>query len=238
MDVDVAVAGARLYDGDGGALHAGADEGGTAARDEHVHEPVCGDELLGLGVTGIVLDVLERVCGQAGLHQGGPARRHEGEAGLLRSGAALEDAGVARAQAEAEGVCRDIGTGLIDEGDHAQRHGHALDAKPVVERRAVEDAAERVRLAGDLLERRGDAEEPIVVEREAVHQGLLHARGTRALEVAGVCGEDGALVGADPRGGGEKGALALRARGAGELGRDGTGERGLGASLGHGGLPS
>ncbi len=81
MHVDVAVSGAGLYDGNARALHAGANQRRAASRDEHVHEARRVQQLRGLRVLGVVVNVLERVGGKAGLLEGRAAGGREGQAG-------------------------------------------------------------------------------------------------------------------------------------------------------------
>ena len=233
MDVDVTVAGAGLDDGDLSALDAGPDERRAAARDEDVHEPRGAEELGGLGVVGVVVDVLERVDGEAGVGEGRAARLDEGKAGLAGRRPALEDAGVPRAEAEAERVGRDVGTRLVDHRHDAERHAYALDAQPVLQGRTAEHAAERVVLARDLVERVGDLVDAALVEHEAVLERLAHACGPRAPEVERVGGDDVVRCGTDALGGAAQRELAHGPGGSREHRRGGSGEKRLVPGLGH-----
>ena len=65
IHIHMAVAGARLYDGDGAVLHHGLYESCPSPGDEHVNIPVQAHQLPG-GIPAGILNHLDRVLGQAG----------------------------------------------------------------------------------------------------------------------------------------------------------------------------
>ena len=174
------------------------DERGPPAWNEHVHEAVGAQERGGLGVGRVVGDVLRRVCGQAGLGECVTAAVDDRLAGVLRGRAPLEHAGVAGAQAEREGVGRDVGARLVDDGDHPERDAELLDAHARGERATPRDAADRVVLPGDLAQRRGYRAQAGPVEEQAVLERRGHPGRAGAPEVGGVGGADGLRARARP----------------------------------------
>ena len=54
IHIDVADAGAGLNAGDGGILHTGADQTGTAPGDQQIHQAVRRHQFVGAGVAGIL----------------------------------------------------------------------------------------------------------------------------------------------------------------------------------------
>ena len=166
------------------------DEVGAATRDEDVDEACCAQQLRGLGVGLVVAHVLDGIRRKPRPGNGGAAELGYGLARGGRRGASLEDAGVARAQAEGERVGRDVRAGLEDDGHRAERHRDLLDGEAVVEDVPGEDAAERVGLAGDLVHGVGDGCDALGGEGQTVLEGKAHAVPAGSLEVLPVGGHD------------------------------------------------
>ena len=103
-----------------------------------------------------------------------------------RHAAAAQDAGVARLQADARGVGGDVGTGLVDDGDHAERHAHARKLDAVVEHALLLHLAQRIGKRHEVLERRGHRLDAPLVEHQAVEQAFLGACLARGVHVAPV----------------------------------------------------
>ena len=89
-----------------------------------------------------------------------------------------------------DGVGGDVGTGLVDDADHAERHPHLTKLEPVGKGVAADDLAHRVAEAGDVAEPVGHARDPRAVEAQPVDDRLGRAGGAGPLDVAGVGRED------------------------------------------------
>ncbi len=116
VDVDVADPDAGLDDRDGRLAHDGLDEVGTAARDDEIDAAARCHQ----GSRGVVpaLDKVGHRIGRESLRRKGVAQGLDDRlVGLARRGPAAENDGVARLQAEARGVDRDVGARLVDHAD-------------------------------------------------------------------------------------------------------------------------
>ena len=120
---------------------------------------------------GIIVDVLNGVCGQSCLDERVFAAASEGDAGLACRTATLEHACVAGADAERKGIGGDVRPCLVDHGNDAHGHRHALHAYTGVEGAAPAHASKRVILPGDLLEGGGNGLEAGGIEHEPVKKG-------------------------------------------------------------------
>ena len=218
MHVDVAVAGAGLDGGDLRVLHAGADEPGAAARDEDVDEADGPEELGGARVPGVVGHIRNRRGGKARADAGLAAQRGYGEAGVVGRAAALEQARIARAKAQREGVGGHVRARLVDHGDDAEGYRHLLDAQAVRVHVAADDAPERVRLRRDLIHGGGDRANAPLVEHEPIEEPIAHARLAGPRHIAGVGDDDVARAVAQQPGGSADGSRARLRGGGGDVG--------------------
>src|SRR5205823_1553725 len=102
------------------------DETFTAARDDEIDEAV---ELQQVADGGPVRrgDELHRVLGQSLRRQRLLEDAVQGGVRVESFFAAAEDDGVAALDAQAGGIDRDVGTGFVDEEDHAERDAHLQD---------------------------------------------------------------------------------------------------------------
>ena len=82
-----------------------------------------------------------------------------GVAGPRARGAAQQHR-VAGLQADAGGVGGDVGPGLVDDPDHAERHPHLAELEPVGQRAAADHLADRVGQAGDVAQPLGHRRRP------------------------------------------------------------------------------
>ena len=171
-----------------------ADQALAAARNEQIEDVV---ELHHLHhrLAAEVLHQRHGVLVHAGVAQGLAQAGGDGGVGAHRFLAAAQDHAVAGLQAQRRGVGGDVGTRLVDHADHTQRHAHALDLEALVGGVALGDLADRVRQAGDVAQRVGDAGQALLVQRQAVEHGLADALLARGLHVLGVGGQDGLGLG-------------------------------------------
>ena len=80
--------------------------------------------------------------------------QHGDDRGVARAGAraAAQEHRVAGLQADAGRVGGDVGPGLVDHPDDAERHPHLAQLEPVGERAAADHLADRVGQAGDVAQ--------------------------------------------------------------------------------------
>ena len=127
-----------------------------------------------------------------------------------RAGRAAQERGVARLQADAGGVARDVRAVLVDDRDHAERHPDALDLETVRALPPVEDLADRVGQRGDVAQPVGHRLDAGLGEPQAVEWTGLHPGGGGGLDVECVRGEDLAAAVDEQVGGGEECRVLLR----------------------------
>ncbi len=189
VDVDVAVARRRVDHRDGRDALERVLQALAAARDDEVDDAVLGRELRELLATAAGNED-DRALGDAGAlgGVGGDGREHG--VGVRRRRRAAQHDRVARLQAQRRGVDRDVGPGLVDDRDHAERHAHLADVEAVGQPEAVDDLADRVGERGDRAHPRGDPGDARLVEREAVEERRRQPALAPGLHVARVGLED------------------------------------------------
>jgi hypothetical protein len=185
VDVHVAVAVAVDHVRHGGVLEHGGDEARTPSGDQDVDQPPQLHELDGRLPAG-VLHHDEGVLGQAGLGQGLTEDGGDGDVGADGGRRAPQERGVARLEAQAEGVARDVGPVLVDDGHHAQRHPDLLDAEAVRSHPAVDHRADGIGQGGHGAQAGGHAVDAGGAETEPVDHGAGDAGGLGGGHVLGV----------------------------------------------------
>ena len=182
----------------------------AAARDDDVHVVLHGDQLAHCRTVGD-LDHLHRRLGQPGSGQALAHACGDRLVGTDRLGAAAQDRGIPRLQAQARGVRGDVGAGFIDDGHHAERHTHAADLNAGGPVSQVGDLPHRIAQLGDLAQAFRHRGYALGREREPVDHRRLGALGTRCLQVLPVGLQQARAVALD--GGGhaqERGVLGPR----------------------------
>ena len=109
--------------------------------------------------------------------------------GAAGAGGAAQQHGVAALEADAGGVGGDVGAGLVDDPDHAERHPHLAQLEAVGERRAADHLAHRVGQRGHVAQPVGHRGDPAGVEAQPVDERLGGAGLAGGLHVRGVGGE-------------------------------------------------
>ena len=198
---------ARGDAGNGGGAQAGVDEPRAAPGDQQVNIAVRGHQSLGAGAGGILHQVhggfRDALPGQPlpkSLHNGVCAAE-----GLL---AAPEDADIAAFQGQRRGVAGDVGTAFIDDGDDPHGDGHLADVQTVGPGVLLQDFPHRVGQSGHLPDAPGHGRDPVGGQAEPVQ----HHRGDgagRRLQIPGVGGEDGLLMGGEGLRHGKQGVVLL-----------------------------
>ena len=140
--------------------------------------------------------------------------------GLL---AAAQDGGVARLEAQGGSVGGDVGAGLVDDADDAQRHAHLADGDAGRTALEISHLADRVGQRGDLLEADGHRLDALGGQREAVDHRRLEAVGAGLGEVAGVGVQELRGAGTDLGGHREEGLVFCVGRGGGHAARGAAG---------------
>ena len=110
----------------------------------------------------------------------------DSDAGALCHGAAAKDAGVTGANADTGGICRHVGTSLVDHGDKTQRHAYLLQVKAAIDRAMLKHATHRVGKLGEFLEAGSHALDTLVRKLEAIEQAGARARLGSSVHVESV----------------------------------------------------
>ena len=186
---------ARGDAGNGGGAQTGVDEPRAPPGDQQVNIAVRGHQGCGAGAGGVLHQVhggfRDALPGQSlpkSLHNGVCAAE-----GLL---AAPEDADVAAFQGQGGGVAGDVGTAFINDGNDPHGDGHLADVQTVGPGVLLQDFSHRVREGGHLPDAPCHGGDPVGGQTEPVQ----HHRGDgacRGLQIPGVGGEDGLLVGGE-----------------------------------------
>ena len=205
------------------------DQGFAAARDDEVDLAGGGEHGGDIGAVGRGRD-LHGGIRQAGGAQAGGDGGVDGAGGVETIGPAAQDDGVAGFQAEAGGVCPDIGAAFIDHADHADRGGDALEVQAVRLGPVRQHAGERVGQGGDIVQALGHGFDPCRGEGEAVAEGGGAAIAVEGGEVLRVGGDDAGAGGAQLLGGGVQAGVAGGGR---HLRQDRRGVAGGGGGVAH-----
>ena len=189
VHVDMAVARARLDHRHQALAHAARDEAGAPARYEYVDDAAQAHKCA-RGRTVAGLDDAYGRTREARCLDGVCQHVRDRHAGALGQRAAAQDAGVARADADAGGVCRHVGARLVHHGHKAQRHAHLLQVEAAIDGAVLEHATHRVGQVGELLEAGRHGVDALGREQQAVQQAGSRPRLARGLHVLGVGGKD------------------------------------------------
>ena len=100
--------------------------------------------------------------------QGVSPQPHQKLVGALGARGPSQKSRVPAAHAEPRDVRRDVGTILIDDADHPERHPQALHAEPVLKGSLVVDLEQRVASARDRAQRARHRGHPLAIEPQAV----------------------------------------------------------------------
>ena len=152
------------------------------------------------------------------MHVGGspaavsPATRHWCSAALewLAVGAAAQQRGVARLQAQGAGVRGHVRPALVDDADHSERHAHALDAQAVGTLPFGHRGADRVGQRAHRIDAGRDGLDAARIEAQPLELGSAQLRSARRRQVALVGGQDRAALRAHRRSRGRKRCILLR----------------------------
>ena len=177
-------------------LHAG-DETLAAARHDHVDIAVEAREHRANGGAIRRRDKRDRRFGKL---CGFQPRDKAGVNGGRRAqalGAAAQDRGVAGLQTQAAGVGGDIGPAFIDHADDAKRRRDALDLQAVRAIETRQNAADRVRQIGDLLQSTGDRLDAGGIKRQPIEERRRRSARLGVSDVERIGGEYGVALAAN-----------------------------------------
>ena len=186
VHVDMADAGAGLDAGDQGVLHTGADQPRAAPRDQQVHQPHGGHQLMG-ALAGGILDKAYQLPGQLHGLQPRPQGLRNGIGGAERLLASPEDAHAAALERQGGGIGGDVGAALIDDRHHPHGDRHLADHQAVGPLHCAQHPAHRVRQGRHLAHPLRHPGNPLLRQRQPVQQ---HRAGVGGLQVLGVGRED------------------------------------------------
>ena len=126
----MADAGPGLDTGHRGVFHTGADQPGTAAGNQQIHQTVCRHQLVG-GSVGSVLNQADGTFRQAGTDQTAAHSVDNGMAAGPGIAPAAQHTGAAGFQGQRGGVGSHVGAAFINNGDHAHGHRGFFNQQPV-----------------------------------------------------------------------------------------------------------
>ena len=158
----------------------------AAARHDHVH--IAAEALEHLAHRRPVAggDQRDRCVGQASgaqtLHKAGV----DDARGMETVGAAAQDGGVARLEAERARIRRHIGAAFVDDADDAQRGRHALDPEAIGPLVGGQHPPHGIGQGCDVFQPLGHGLDPGFGQQETVKIGLAGVGGGSRLHVAGV----------------------------------------------------
>ena len=188
IHIHVADAGAGLDAGHQGVFHAGADEPRAAPGDQQIHQ-ANGPHQLARALPGGVLNKAHRFSGQSRLYQSLPQGLNDGVGGAEGLLAAPEDADIAAFQRQCRRVGGDVGTALIDDGNHAHGHGDPPDGHPVGTLHRAQGPAHRVRQRSHLPHALRHGGNPVLRQGQPVQHHLADSP-PGGVHIQRVGGED------------------------------------------------
>ena len=121
------------------------------------------------------VDQLDGILRQAGLGQSPAQCCGDGQGGIQAFTARAEQRCIPRAQAQGRGICGDIGTGFVNDPDHAQRRPDTGDIKTRWHRPPGDFGPDRVGEVRHLPQGPNDPGHPVRRQGQAVHHGWTQA---------------------------------------------------------------
>ena len=215
-----------------GVFHHAADEPRAAPGDQHVQIRRQMHQLVGAVPAG-VLHQRDAVPGQSDVLQRVPHDGNKGLVGVEGLPAAPEEDGIARLQTQGGGVHRDVGPGLVDDADDAQRHPALADDEPVGTLVHFCHRADGVRQSADLPHPFHDAADAPFVQGQPILKGRTHAAVPGLGQIQRVGGEDFLLPGRKAPGDGFQGRVLLGGAGGRQDPLGILGGQALGLQCGH-----
>ena len=106
-----------------------------------------------------------------------------GAVGMVRVTASLEQAGVSALEAEGENVESDIGPGLINDANDAERNGDLPESQTVGESTVRQRPVQRTGQGGHLTHIGGDAFQALLRQHQAVVKGIVLGHGRQVFRI-------------------------------------------------------
>ena len=186
VHIHMADAGSGLDAGHRGFFHTGADQPGTAAGNQQVHQPVCRHQLVG-GSMGGVLNQADGAFRQAGAGQAAAQSANNGMAAGPGIAPAAQHTGAARFQGQRGGIGGHVGAAFINNGDHAHGHRGFFNQQPVRPHNFAQHGTHRVRQGGNFTHALGHGGQPGRSQGKAIQHYIadVPARGSKILLVGG-----------------------------------------------------
>ena len=203
----MAVARARLDDGNFRALDAMTNKASSAARNEHIDNAVKLHEGIGRRAIGGI-DEGNAVGGQACGNDRFAQRGNDCRIGMERLRAAAQHACIARLQANARGIGRDVRARLIHHGDNAQRHAYARKVDTAFQFAVLEHTAQRVGQIGERFKGIGHGIDAVFVQKEPIEQARRHVGGFASFHIDFITRENVGHIAPKRSGHGEKHLVA------------------------------
>ena len=189
INVDMAVAGAGLDHRNARLLDDSIDEPRSAARNQSIDRAARthhrASTLASPRVHG-----RNRVSRKPHGSQRVTAYLDEDTVGGLGGTAATQDHRVTGLERQGCSVNGDVGTGLVDDANDAQRHTLLRDAQTDIRAHTANDLTDRVRKTRNLPDSIGDAPDALGCQSEAIQQALAHLLRATAGYILGISSQD------------------------------------------------
>ena len=189
----MAVAGARLNDGDPGVLHHRADQALASAGNQYVHQSPHVHESRSPRAVGHG-DQTDEIGGEAARNQRlfhGLNHSRGGADSLL---ATAKHHGVAGLETQSGGVHRHVGASLVDHGHAAHGGADVTDHQTVGAGRLLA-RADGIGQGSNLPQSGADARQPFLVQLQPIQHGLGNVVLGGGGQILGIGGQDGGLIG-------------------------------------------
>ena len=190
VNVDMAIALARLDHRDGRLLDAGANERVAAARNEDVNETVGMHKLKRLRSIRRVDDT-RAVSRKSGRSNAVATGLGNSLAGIMSRGAATEDHGIARTQCKTDGVGSDVGPSLVHHRNNAEGYANLGEANAGGKRPAANNLADGVSLGGNFSHAGNNTIDASIIKHQTIKQRTWHAGLAATFHIAAVSLENG-----------------------------------------------
>jgi len=126
VNIDVAVTDTGLDGGHGGITHDGADQAGTAARDDDVDEATGLNQMSDRGAIR-TRQKLNGILGQSLINQRRTQSRHQRFVGLDRRGRTTKQRSISRLESQPEGIDGHVRTSLVHHTDDTERNAATIN---------------------------------------------------------------------------------------------------------------
>ena len=190
MNVDMAIALARLDHRNGRLLNTSANKRVTASRNQDVNESVGMHKLKRLRTIGRVDDT-RAVSRESGRCNALTTGLGNGLAGIMSRRTATKDHGIARTEREADGVGSDVWPSLVYHRNNAEGYANLGEANAGGKRPAANNLADGVSLRGNFSHAGNNTIDASIIKHQTIKKRAWHAGLAATFHIAAVSLENG-----------------------------------------------